>query len=95
MADVTLEPGRVGTARASIAVLRGDFSPLAPKEVALILSNPAAGIEPIRRLAVLRDGVWQIEALALPVPGRWQLRVDVLISDFEKQMLEDSVEIRP
>jgi copper transport protein len=62
--------------------------------VALILGNPAAGVEPIRRLAVLREGVWQIDALALPVPGRWQVRVDVLISDFEKQTLEDNVEIR-
>ena len=95
MADVTLEPGRVGTLRASIVVLRGDFSPFDPKEVALVLSHPAAGVEPIRRAATLRDGVWQIDALPLPVSGRWQVRVDVLVSDFEKQMLEDSVEIRP
>jgi copper transport protein len=94
MADVTLEPGRVGTSRASIVVLRGDFSPLEPKEVALILSNPAAGVEPVRRAATLREGVWQVDALALPVAGRWQLRVDVLVSDFERQRLEDSVEIR-
>ena len=43
----------------------------------------------------LREGVWQIDALPLPVSGRWQVRVDVLVSDFEKQMLEDSVDIRP
>jgi copper transport protein len=76
-------------------VLRGDFSPFRPKEVALILSNPAAGVEPIRRPATLREGVWQVDALALPVPGRWQVRVDILVSDFEKQMLEDSVDVRP
>jgi copper transport protein len=95
MADLTLEPARVGTARASIVVLRGDFSPFDAKEVALVLSYPAAGVEPIRRAATLREGVWQIDALPLPVAGRWQVRVDVLVSDFEKQMLEDSVEIRP
>jgi copper transport protein len=95
MADVTLEPGRVGTLRASIVVLRGDFSPFDPKEVALVLSHPAAGVEPLRRAAVLREGVWQIDALPLPVSGRWQIRVDVLVSDFEKQVLEDSVDIRP
>ena len=94
MADVTLEPGRVGTARASIVVSRGDFSPLEPKEVTLILSNPAAGVEPVRRAATLRAGIWQVDALPLPVAGRWQLHVDVLVSDFEKQRLEDSVEIR-
>jgi copper transport protein len=94
MADVTLEPGRVGTSRVSIVVLRGDFSLLEPKEVALILSNPAAGVEPVRRAATLREGVWQVDALPLPVAGRWQLRVDVLVSDFERQRLEDSVDIR-
>jgi copper transport protein len=93
MADITLEPGRVGTSRASIVVLRGDFSPFDAKEVALILSHPAAGVEPIRRSATLREGVWEIDALPLPVPGRWQVRVDVLVSDFEKQMLEDSMDI--
>jgi copper transport protein len=95
MADVTLEPGRVGILRAGIVVLRGDFSPFDAREVTLVLSLPAAGVEPIRRAATLRDGVWQIDALPLPVAGRWQVRVDVLVSDFEKQVLEDSVEIRP
>jgi copper transport protein len=95
MADITLEPGRVGTARARIAVLRGDFSPFDPKEVTLILGSQAAGVEPIRRAATLRDGLWQVDALQLPVPGRWQVRVDVLISEFEKLMLQDNVDIRP
>lgn len=95
MADVTMEPGRVGLSQVRIAVLRGDFTPFQPKEVTLVLANPAAGIEPIRRQAELRDSVWQIDALPLPVAGRWQVRVDVLVSDFEKQVLEDSVDIRP
>jgi copper transport protein len=74
--------------------MRGDFAPFEPKEVALVLSNPAAGIEPIRRAAALHDGVWQAD-VALPVPGRWQIRVDLLVSDFEKIALDDTVEIRP
>jgi copper transport protein len=95
MADVTMEPGRVGLSRVRIAVLRGDFTPFDPKELALVLTNPAAGIEPIRRQAALRDGVWQIDALPVPAAGRWQVRVDVLINDFEKQVVEGSVDIRP
>jgi hypothetical protein len=35
------------------------FSPFDPKEVTLILDHPAAGVEPIRRTATLRDGIWQ------------------------------------
>jgi copper transport protein len=41
------------------------------------------------------NGQWRAEGLVLPVAGRWQMRIDVLVSDFEKATLEDSVEIRP
>jgi copper transport protein len=92
MADLKLTPGRAGPVVATIVVMRGDFTPFVPKEVTLVLSQGAAGIEPIRRAAVLRDEVWQAE-LTLPAPGRWQVRVDVLVSDFEKVMLEDAVTI--
>jgi copper transport protein len=94
MADVTLEPGRAGAMRATILVLGGDFSRFDAKEVTLILSNPAAGIEPIRRTATQNEDQWRVDNLIVPVPGRWQMRVDVLISDFEKVVLEDAIEIR-
>lgn len=95
MADVTLEPGRAGAMRATILVLGGDFSRFDAKEVTLVLSNPAAGIEPIRRAATRSEEQWRVDNLIVPVPGRWQMRVDVLISDFEKVVLEDAIEIRP
>jgi copper transport protein len=95
MADLKLTPGRAGRSAATIVVMRGDFSPFVPKEVTLILSNPTAGIEPIRRSAVLRDEVWRVDGLTLPVPGHWQVRIDVLVGDFEKVMLEDAVTIAP
>jgi copper transport protein len=95
MAELTLEPGRAGRTQASIMILRGDFTPFEPKEVTLVLANPGAGIEPIRRAAVPRDGTWRIDGLTLPLAGHWQVRIDVLVSDFEKTSLEDSIEIRP
>ncbi|OWJ56310.1 copper resistance CopC/CopD family protein [Inquilinus limosus] len=96
MADLTITPGRAGPVTASIVVLTGDFGPLDAKEVTLVLSNPAAGIEPIRRKAVQPgDGTWRVDGLVIPVPGRWTVRVDVLISDFEIAKLEDVIDIRP
>jgi copper transport protein len=94
MAELTLEPGRAGRTRAAITILRGDFSPFEPKEVSVMFSNPAAGIESIRRAAGPHDGGWRIDALTIPVSGMWQVRIDVLVSDFEKISLEDSIEIR-
>ncbi len=96
MADLTVTPGRAGPVTAAIVVMTGDFGPLDAQEVTLVLANPAAGIEPIRRKAAKAgDGTWRIEGLVIPVPGRWTVRIDVLISDFEIARLEDAIDIRP
>jgi copper transport protein len=34
---------------------------------------------------------WRIDDLHIPVAGRWNLRVEILISDFEKRIIEDTV----
>jgi copper transport protein len=35
--------------------------------------------------------MWRIDDLRIPVAGRWNLRVELLISDFDKLMIEDMV----
>jgi len=40
------------------------------------------------------EGVWRVDQLPVPRSGRWQVRIDVLVSDFEKLILEDEVELR-
>ena len=57
-------------ARVSMQVLDGEFRPLAAKEVALVLANAAAGIEPLRRAAVhAGDSNWRIDDFAFRSPG--------------------------
>jgi copper transport protein len=92
MAQIEVEPVRARGAEMSIEVLDGTFRPLAAKEVAIFLSNMAAGIEPVRRDAVNAGASsWRIDDLRIPVAGRWTLRVDILINDFEKETLADDV----
>ena len=91
MAEIEIE--RNGEAAgASLLLLDGAFRPLAAKEVTLVLANPAAGIEPMRRIA-RRAGEtnWRIDDLRIPVAGRWTLGVEILISDFDKVTVEDTV----
>lgn len=96
MAELTITPGHAGSVSASIMIMTGDFKPLDAREVTLVLSNPAAGIEQIRRPAARNgDGTWRADNLALPVPGKWTARIDILISDFELAKLEGAIEIRP
>lgn len=95
MAELTITPGEAGPVSASVYVMNGDFGPLEPKEVTLALSNPVAGIEPIRRSAVrIEPGVWEVRDLVLVPSGKWSVRVDMLISDFEKQTVEGTVDLR-
>jgi copper transport protein len=92
MAQIDVEPVRARGAEMSIEVLDGEFRPLAAKEVSILLSNAAAGIEPLRRDATLAQGTtWRIDDLRIPLPGRWSLRVDILVDDFDKETLEDDV----
>ncbi|HEY6256462.1 MAG TPA: copper resistance protein CopC [Xanthobacteraceae bacterium] len=92
MAQIDVEPVRARGAEVLIEVLDGEFHPLAAKEVTIFLSNPAAGIEPVRRDAdSLGTPHWRIDDLRIPIAGRWKLRVDILVNDFDKETLEDDV----
>ena len=42
---------------------------------------------------MLGDGHWRVEGLRIPVAGQWIVRVDLLIDDFEKIVLEDQVDL--
>jgi copper resistance protein D len=77
MAEVTIDPGRAGQANATIRLLREDFSEFPAKAVELALDPPAAGPNITRAAAHLADGTWQVNALDLPQPGVWIVRVIV------------------
>lgn len=96
MADVTVAPGRAGPVAVEIVLMNGEFGPLPARELRLGFSNLAAGIEPIEREARLgQDGIWRIDALTLPAAGRWEVELEILISDFEMRRIKDVVVIRP
>jgi copper transport protein len=92
MAQIEVDPVRARGAEMSIEILDGTFHPLNVKAVTIFLANAGAGIEPERRDAErVGDSSWRIDDLRIPLAGRWTLRVDVLINDFEKETLEDDV----
>ncbi|CAN7494308.1 copper resistance CopC/CopD family protein [Neorhizobium sp. LjRoot104] len=95
VADVRITPGRVGAVAISAVIAKSDGSPFDPQEVTVVLSNPGAGIEPIRRKAEKGGDGWTVPDIVLPVPGRWRLRLDVIISDFEITRMEGEMEIAP
>ncbi len=96
MVDVTLTPGHAGLVNVGLYFQNGEFGPLTPKEVTVQFSLPSAGIEAIERKATPGpDGLWSAGPFNLQPAGAWDLRVDALITDFSKAILEDRIEIRP
>jgi copper transport protein len=96
MVDFSLTPARVGPTRASMVFLTGDFAPLDPREVTVILSKPDSAIEGIARKAErASDGTWTVDKFILPMAGKWHVRIDVLVTDFDKIILEDEIFIAP
>ncbi len=95
MADVSVQPGRAGPVAVAIYPMTADFAPMEAKEVTLVLSKADAGLEPLRRAATRVDGVWRIDDVQIPLAGVWQIRVDVLISDFEIAKLSGEVLLKP
>ena len=94
MINAALAPRRGQGAELSILVWDAELRPLTVKEVTLVLAYPAAGIEPVRRSAIdVGDATWRIDDLRIPLAGRWDVRIDILINDFEKVVLEEKVEL--
>ncbi|MDE2379407.1 CopD family protein [Bradyrhizobium sp.] len=96
MFQVLVSPGKVGTDDFVLQLMTGKGALLKAKEVTLTLSLPERGIEPMERDAELgADGYWHARKVELPLAGRWHLRIDALVSDFERITLEDDFELAP
>jgi copper transport protein len=94
MFQVLISPGRVGTDSFVLQLMNGDGSRLSAKEATLALSLPNRGVEDIERPAVLGpDGYWHVRDVPLPIAGRWHMRIDALVTDFETISLEDDFDV--
>jgi copper transport protein len=71
-----------------LGIADGDFVPFDPKEVTFSLTDDVAGIGPLTASAVRTGpGLWEVEPLTLPTPGPWQVRIALLVTDFEQVRL--------
>ncbi len=89
-----LTPGRVGENTLNIRLSDTAGRLLDPLELELAFSLPEAGIEPLQRPPRRTgEGRYVLESLHLPLPGRWQIRAEALINDFEKTVFVTEIEI--
>jgi copper transport protein len=95
MFQVLVAPGKVGANDFVLQLMTGDAALLPAKEATLILSLPERGIEPMERRATLGpDGDWHVRGVILPLPGRWRMQIEALVTDFQKVTLEGELQVR-
>lgn len=96
MADVTIEPGHVGTASAAVHLLNDDLDTLVASRLTLTLTAPVADSKPITRIAIVdADGTWHVDGIALTVPGNWTVAVDALLPSGRHLKLAAPIVIDP
>ena len=88
--ELEVAPGMAGR---NLILVRLDL-PTPPKEVTIELAQPDAGIQPIRRTMSEDNGTYVLDGPELAVSGRWRMRIDVLITDFDKAIFEAGIPIR-
>lgn len=94
MFQVLVSPGKVGVYSFVLQLMNGEGSPLPAREASLTLSLPERGIEPFERKALVgADGHWSVRDVPIPFAGRWHLRIDALVTDFERITLEDDFDV--
>jgi copper transport protein len=94
MFQVLISPGAIGNNGFVLQLMAADATPLHAKEAMLTLSLPERGIGPLERKAVPDpDGFWHVGNVPIPFAGRWHMRVDALVTDFEKITLEDDFDV--
>jgi len=94
MAEVTIDPGRAGPAKANIRILDENFSELPANVVHLTMEPPAPGTAPIERDAVRQaDGTWAVDGIDLPASGNWTVRVTIAGTNGIKIVLDGPIVI--
>ncbi len=93
-AEITITPGRAGRNVVTVRFAGADGAAFTPKEVRLEAALPARSIEPVSRAMTLTPDGARYEGGDLNLPGSWSLRIDALVTEFDKAIFETDVELR-
>jgi copper transport protein len=94
MANVTIVPGRAGPLDIDIQISTPAEAPLAAQALTVTLASPALGIGPASAPAQpVGEGQWRVR-MSAPLPGQWTLTLGILVSDFDRIILEAPITVR-
>lgn len=82
--QVTLDPGRVGDNGLQAVVYGPDGGFVSVPELRLSFSLPDQDIGPIDAKITDKGGYWAADAVNLPIPGTWEMKATVRVSDTDQ-----------
>jgi copper transport protein len=95
-ATVLLDSPMVGAVSGTLSLASTDGKLMIPRSVAVSFALPDAGIEEIdAELVPDGEGAWEIQGVVLPVPGEWQVEVEVRVSDFDLARMRGELVVVP
>jgi putative copper resistance protein D len=95
MADVMIEPGHPGQARATIRLWNGDFEPIEARAVTFSITPPGGGPSPAFPAEQNADRAWKVDRITLSQPGNWTATVDAEIGPDRSVELAAPIVIDP
>jgi copper transport protein len=94
MANLLVSPARPGPVTVSINVMDVQSRPLDVKGVEIVLLDPNNRVEPIRQNARrVTSATWRIDEMPIPMAGTWLVRINLLITDFDKVTVRTTLTI--
>ncbi len=94
LADLVITPGRAGQVAIDIALADMESNPLTVQALELTFSSPDLGIEPFTVPAInLNTGNWRIEGQTIPLPGLWEIVLDIRIDRFALSRLGTEINL--
>ncbi|KQX62530.1 copper resistance protein CopC [Streptomyces sp. Root1310] len=91
--QVTLDPGRVGDNGLQAVVYGPDGGFVSIPELRISFSLPGQDIGPLDAKVTDRGGYWAADTVNLPLPGTWEMKVTVRVSETDQVSESESVEI--
>jgi copper transport protein len=96
MATVSFETSTDLRFNVEVSLATSEFDPMDPTEVELKMSSADGSIAPfdiaVRRVS---PGLWAAARVQAPCDCEWNVRLGVLVSDFEKADLRGNVKLLP
>ncbi|WP_230195306.1 copper resistance protein CopC [Streptomyces sp. NBC_00080] len=91
--QVTLDPGRVGDNGLQAVVYGPDGGFVSIPELRVSFSLPGQDIGPLDAKVTDRGGYWGADTVNLPLPGTWEMKVTVRVSETDQVSESKPVEI--